>query len=445
MRPWLIKEELMMLPGQYDFTIGNLGTRKIRSSVGVSYYTPDDKRMLFNTYLKHFEDFRSKDGTPLSLEVAGPREFIFFEPSKTKAAIVTCGGLCPGLNDVIRAIVMALWYGYGVRRISGIRYGYRGFLPEFELEPMALNPDVVEDIHQHGGTILGSSRGYGERADPIVDTIQRMGVNVLFTIGGDGTQKGALGISRRIRDRGLKIAVVGVPKTIDNDLSFVERSFGFDTAVQVAVVAVAGAHNEARGAWNGISIVRLMGRQSGFIAAHTALSNNDVNYCLVPEVPFDLDGDKGLLLHLENRLRTRRHAVIVAAEGAGQEQIGQVGGVDASGNPILGDVGLFLKERISAFFKARRTEVNVRYIDPSYVIRSAPANANDSVYCMRLGTHAVHAAMAGRTEMIVSLLNGRFVHVPIRQAVARRNVISPEGSLWRDVLAATGQPAVMKN
>jgi 6-phosphofructokinase 1 len=281
--------------------------------------------------------------------------------------------------------------------------------------------------------------------DQIVDTIQQMGINVLFTIGGDGTQKGALLISQRIKNRGLGIAVVGVPKTIDNDLSFVERSFGFDTAVQTAVEAVAGAHNEARGALNGVGIVKLMGRQSGFIAAYTALANNDVNYCLIPEVPFDLDGDKGLLLHLENRLLHRRHAVIVVAEGAGQDLIGHDEGIDASGNRVLADVGIFLKERIAAYFKARKIEVNLRYIDPSYIIRSAAANANDSVYCTRLGTHAVHAAMAGRTEMIVSLLHDRFVHVPIRQTVARRNVVEPDGPLWRDVLAATGQPAVMKN
>lgn len=434
------------------FIIDCLGEAKIPSPVklsdragdGVADFVDDGRRLIHEIEVGPNQRTLQLRDDQL-LELAGPRSHLVFDPSQVHAAVVTCGGLCPGLNDVIRAIVMALWYGYGVRRISGIRYGYRGFLPEFNLQPMALNPDVVEDIHQHGGTILGSSRGYGDRVDRIVDTIRQMGVHVLFTIGGDGTQKGALGISQKIRDRGLKVAVVGVPKTIDNDLSFVERSFGFDTAVQVAVVAVAGAHNEARGALNGVSIVKLMGRQSGFIAAYTALSNNDVNYCLVPEVPFDLDGDKGLLLHLENRLRSRHHAVIVAAEGAGQDLIGHDDRVDASGNPILGDVGLFLKERISAFFRARKTEVNIRYIDPSYVIRSTPANANDSVYCMRLGTHAVHAAMAGRTEMIVSLLHDRFVHVPIRQTVAKRNVISPEGPLWRDVLAATGQPAAMKN
>jgi 6-phosphofructokinase 1 len=345
---------------------------------------------------------------------------------------------------VIRAIVMTLWYGYGVRRISGIRYGYRGFLPETGLAPMELSPDVVMDIHNEGGTILGSSRGYGDRIGQIVDTIEQMGINIIFPIGGDGTQKGALNICKEIGRRGLKVAVVGVPKTIDNDLSYVQRSFGFETAVQMAVEVVAGAHNEARGALNGIGIVKLMGRQSGFIAAYTALASNDVNFCLIPEVPFDMLGERGLLAHLERRLQARRHALIVVAEGAGQDLIGQDMGIDASGNKILADIGTFLRDSMAAYFKNIGMDVTIRYIDPSYVIRSAPANATDSIYCTRLGTHAVHAAMSGRTGMIVSMIHDRFVHVPIEQAISRRNTIDPEGPLWRDVLMATGQPAVMK-
>jgi len=434
------------------FVIDRLGEAKVPSPVvlsnragdGLADYADDSKRLIceIETDLGHLTYQLTEDQL---IEIAGPRPFLYFDPAKVHAAVVTCGGLCPGLNDVIRSIVMTLWYGYGVRRITGVRYGYRGFLPEFKLKCMELNPDVVSDIHTEGGTVLGSSRGYGDRAGQIVDSIGKMGINVLFTIGGDGTQKGALAISQDIKRRCLKIAVVGVPKTIDNDLSFVQRSFGFETAVEMAVSAVAGAHNEARGALNGVGIVRVMGRQSGFIAAYTALANNDVNYCLIPEVPFDLDGDKGLFRHLEDRLLNRRHAVILVAEGAGQDLIAQDSGIDASGNKILADVGVFLRDAIAAYFKQRKIEVNVRYIDPSYLIRSTPANANDSVYCTRLGTHAVHAAMSGRTEMIVSLLHDRFVHVPIQQTIARRNVVEPDGPLWRDVLAVTGQPAVMKN
>jgi len=433
------------------FLIERLGEPQIPSPItldrrlvdGIPNYVDEDQRLIYDveTDLAH----RTKEFAPEELlELAGPRSLIYFDPAKVHAAIVTCGGLCPGLNDVIRAIVMALWYGYGVRRISGIRYGYRGFLPDLGLPPMELNPDVVMDIHKEGGTILGSSRGYGHRVRDIVDTIEKMGINILFTIGGDGTQKGALGICQELARRGLKVAVVGVPKTIDNDLSYVQRSFGFETAVQMAVEVVAGAHNEARGAFNGIGIVKLMGRQSGFIAAYTALANNDVNYCLIPEVSFDLLGERGLLHHLELRLKARRHAVIVVAEGAGQDLIGQDAGVDASGNKILADVGIFLRDSMATYFKNIGMDVTIRYIDPSYVIRSAPANASDSIYCTRLGTHAVHAAMSGRTCMILSMLNDRFVHVPICQATSRRNLIDPEGPLWRDVLMATGQPAVMK-
>lgn len=379
------------------------------------------------------------------LELAGPREQIYFDPTKCHAAIVTCGGLCPGLNDVIRSIVMCLWYRYGVRRISGIRYGYRGFLSECGIPSMELTPDIVSEIHTKGGTILGSSRGYGNRPGDIVDSMQRMGINILFGIGGDGTQKGMLGIAEEIKKRGLKIAVVGIPKTIDNDLSFIQKSFGFETAVSKAVDAVSTAHVEAFCAVNGIGIVKVMGRQSGYIAAHTALAINDVNYVLVPEVPFDLEGSNGLLEHLEKRIQYRHHAVILIAEGAGQDLIPDTGKIDASGNKVLSDVGVFLKDKISQHFKSKNIEVNIRYIDPSYIIRGTPANSNDAIYCQRLGTNAVHAAMAGKTSLLISLVHNHLVHLPIQMAVSRKNAIDPEGHLWRDVIDATGQPLMMKN
>ena len=379
------------------------------------------------------------------LELAGPRERIAFDPAEVHAAIVTCGGLCPGLNDVIRALVMCLRYHYGVTRISGVRYGYRGFLPESGLDPIELTPHFVEDIHRKGGSVLGSSRGYGDRTSDLADALVHQGINMVFAIGGDGTQKGALDLSDEVKKRGLKTVVVGIPKTIDNDLSFVQRSFGFETSVSMAVQAVQGAHVEARGAINGIGIVKVMGRQSGFIAAHTALAMNDVNFVLIPEVPFDLEGDNGLLRHLEKRLLRRHHAVILVAEGAGQDLLQDEKGTDRSGNKKLADVGLYLKQEVGHYFKQRNTEVNIKYIDPSYIIRSAPANANDSVYCARLGGNAVHAAMSGRTGLIISLLHDRFVHVPIRLAVTTRNCVDPEGRLWRDVVEATGQVQLMKN
>ena len=443
------KETLVM--EKLDFTIPVLGKATVQSTIHLSKerddylsnYVQDDQYILYNieTSVGSHSNFAQKE----LLEKAGPREKIYFDPAKVRAAIITCGGLCPGLNNVIRAIVMCLWYRYNVKLISGIRYGYRGFLSQFRLPVMELTPEIVSKIHHRGGTILGSSRGFGENANEIVDTLERMNINILFTIGGDGTQRGALNISREISRRGLKIAVVGIPKTIDNDLSFVQKSFGFETAVSKAMDAVASAHIEAEDAFNGIGIVKVMGRQSGFIAAHTALAVNDVNFVLIPEVPFDLYGENGLLIHLQNRIENRHHAVILVAEGAGQDLLENSDSADASGNKKLADIGLFLKEKISAFFKEKAIEINLKYIDPSYIIRSTPANPNDSIYCARLGTNAVHAAIAGKTELLVSFVHDNFVHVPIRMAVSRRNRVNPDDGLWRDVIAVTGQPWLMKN
>ena len=378
------------------------------------------------------------------IEKAGPRENIYFDPSKVRAGIVTCGGLCPGLNDVIRALVMTLWYRYGTKHISGIMYGYRGFLSKFNLPVMELNPEIVSKIHSLGGTILGASRGYGDCVEEIVDTIEQMNINMLFIIGGDGTQKGALEIAEEAKKRSLKISIVGIPKTIDNDLSFVDKSFGFETAVSRAVDAVSCAHVEAHDGVNGIGIVKVMGRESGFIAANTALAINDVNYVLIPEVRFELEGENGLFANLERRLKRLNHAVILVAEGAGQEYMKDSKAIDESGNAKLNDIGVFLKERIGEYFKMRKIDINLKYIDPSYMIRSAPANSNDSVYCTKLGAYAVHAAMAGKTGMIVSFINSHFVHVPIRLTVSGRKRVDPHQELWRDVIEATGQPLLIQ-
>jgi 6-phosphofructokinase 1 len=340
---------------------------------------------------------------------------------------------------------MCLWYRYGVRAIFGVRFGYRGLIQQFNLPLVELSPKDVDDIHRKGGTMLGSSRGHGSRVDDIVDTLECLKINMLFVIGGDGTQKGAMAISSQARKRGLDIAVVGVPKTIDNDISFVQQSFGFETAVAKAVDAVAAAHVEAHDAPNGVGIVKVMGRESGYIAANTALAINDVNFVLIPEVPFDIDGENGLLAHLEKRLKRRNHAVILVAEGAGQDLLATETATDASGNKKLGDIGLFLKDKIKFHFESAGTEINLKYIDPSYIIRSAPANPHDSIYCARLGTNAVHAAMAGRTAVLLGLVHNRMVHIPIHLAVATRNKIDPDSALWRNVVEATGQPLLMKN
>ncbi len=438
---------------RYDFTISTLGEAKILSPIemsrenndGLADYVSEDKRVLYS-----IEAFVNDSGEeePLyhdTVEVAGPREKIYFNPPHVHAAIVTCGGICPGLNNVIRAVVRCFWYRYGVRRISGIKFGYQGLLENSPHPIISLNPDIVDDIQEKGGTILGSSRGGGERVGEIVDSLERLNINILITIGGDGTLRGAWDIGEEIKRRGLKIAVVGVPKTIDNDLSFIQSSFGFDTAVTQAVPAVIGAHTEAKASINGIGLVKVMGRESGFIAASTALAMSDVNFCLIPESPFDLEGENGFLAHLKRRILARGHAVILVAEGAGQNLVVPTGEEDASGNVRFSDIGIFLKDKIEEFFKKEKIEIGLKYIDPSYIIRSANANPNDSIYCSRLGAHAVHAAMAGKTQALISLINNKFVHIPIKVAVSERKHVNVEGSLWRDVLENTRQPVSMKN
>jgi 6-phosphofructokinase 1 len=373
-------------------------------------------------------------GRPRVFEAAGPRAGLFLEPGDVRAAIVTCGGLCPGLNDVIRAVTMVLWHRYGVREILGMRYGYEGLTAQGH-RPLRLNPDVVEDIHQHGGTILGTSRGHQDPA-AMAGHLAKDGINMLFTVGGDGTQRGALALARELDRRGQRTAVVGIPKTIDNDILYTERTFGFETAVAMSQVPIDGAHMEAKAVTNGVGLVKLMGRESGFVAAYAALASSNVNVVLVPETPLRIDR---LMDALEQRLRRKAHAVIVVAEGVGQDLVA-AGGFDASGNRKLGDIGPFLKTAITEHFAAAGVPVAVKYIDPSYTIRSARANADDSVFCFQLAENAVHAAMSGRTRMVVAQWNGRFVHVPMEAAVSARKRIDPRGSLWTSVLDNTGQP-----
>ncbi|MBR5669061.1 MAG: ATP-dependent 6-phosphofructokinase [Spirochaetales bacterium] len=437
----------------HDFTIDTLGEAKIPTPVkmsdvngdGFADYVSDDDRILYSIDTIKDENGKWIPKNSDTVELAGPRKLIYFNPAHVHAAICTCGGICPGLNNVIRAIVRCLWYRYGVRRITGIKFGYQGLLPTSMEAPIILNPDVVDEIQEKGGTILGSARGGGKQVGDIVDTLERMNVNIFFTIGGDGTLKGAQAIADEITRRGLKISVVGVPKTIDNDLAYIQTSFGFDTAVSMAVGVVRCAHVEAKNAINGIGLVKVMGRESGFIAAHTSLAQSDVNFCLIPESPFDLYGENGLLKKLENRIHDRGHAVILVAEGAGQELLPKTGQTDASGNVRYNDIGLFLKAEIEKYFKEQNTVVNVKYIDPSYIIRSAPADSFDSIYCARLGANAVHAAMAGKTGVLTSMLNDRFINLPIRLAVSSRSKVNPESALWRDVLENTRQPVSMKN
>lgn len=426
-----------------DFSVSRIGEPTLDSPLKNNIFVGDSERIAYcSDPTENSRIAKSAKKVP-SFVAAGPRKKIFFDANWARAAIVTCGGLCPGLNDVIKALVNTLWYNYGVDGIFGIRYGYSGLNPEYNLSPMELTPEVVDEIHVDGGSILGSSRG-NQSVEQMARTLDRLHINMLFAIGGDGTQRGAHDLALECKKRGLPCSVVGIPKTIDNDLNFMDKTFGFETAVQAAVPIISCAHVEANGAYNGIGLVRLMGRDSGFIAANAALANSVVNFCLIPEVPFQLNGRNGLLKALEKRLAKKHHAVIVVAEGAGQELIGGTKARDASGNILHNDIGAFLKDAIKAHFKSIGTEVTIKYFDPSYEIRSVPACGSDSIFCLHLAQHAVHAAMAGMTDVVVGYWNGYFTYVPIPLATSARRKIDPKGQLWQSVLMTTRQTDYLK-
>jgi 6-phosphofructokinase 1 len=450
-----------------ELTVATLGARRFHSPLalpegdaeGEGGFLPDSMRVRYDVV---FDRERQAGGggeggaaaEPLAFEKAGPRAEIYFDPPRTRAAIVTCGGLCPGTNNVIRSLFNELYYRYGVKEVLGVRYGFQGLSRDAPVAPVELTPELVSEIHALGGTVLGSSR---ESHPPshMVDFIDRgLGADVLFCVGGDGSQRGAHAIAEEVGRRGLKIAVVGVPKTIDNDIPFVWRSFGFYTALEKAREVIQGAHVEASGVPNGIGLVQLMGRDAGFIAAGATLASQEVNFTLIPEVPFELDGDDGLLAALERRLAERGHAVVVVAEGAGQhlfataaaaggtaEAAGGAGAGPAAVAGRAGDIGLLLRERIARHFRQRGIAAHLKYFDPSYLIRSVPANTGDSLLCDSLARHAVHAGMAGKTDLLIGFWHNDFIHVPIPAVICRKKMLSPTGGVWIAVLSATGQPA----
>jgi 6-phosphofructokinase 1 len=405
-------------------------------------FIEDNEKVLLSPLLK---DLPTDGGTPLCFEIAGPRRHLFFDPVHTRAAIVTCGGLCPGLNDVIRSLVLILHYGYGVTEVFGIRYGFKGMVDGLGEDPFLLRPDEIEPISNEGGTYLGTSRG---NQDPVLmtDFLSRRSIHILFCIGGDGTQKGALAIAAEAERRGYPLSVIGLPKTIDNDIDLVEKTFGFDTAVAVAAQVLHGAHVEAHAEHNGVVIVKLMGRESGFLATHAAIASGDVNFLLIPEVPFNLEGENGFLAAVRKRLESRHHALVVVAEGVAENLLASPDvkvPLDASGNRILEDVGIYLKDRVSRCFKEQGFDGRVRYIDPSYLVRSFRANSTDSIFCQNLAQNAVHAAMSGRTRMLVATRNNVYCHIPLDAIVRGRKFVDPNGDLWRSAMETTGQPEMV--
>ncbi len=396
-------------------------------------------RFVNDDWLVPVQIIRGMSATPQvgEFELAGPRPKLFFDPKQTRAGIVTCGGLCPGLNNVIRSLFNELHHAYGVQEVLGFRGGYQGLDPARGQTPIRLTAELVDNIHRQGGTVLGTSRGNVDTA-AAVENLARLGVNILFTVGGDGTQRGGNDLFQAARQLGHALAVVGIPKTVDNDVAFVSRTFGYLTAVEEAAAVLDRAHVEARSVQNGIALVKVMGRHAGFIAVGATVASQEVNFCLIPEVRFSLDG---FLAALKRRIAKRSHAVIVVAEGVGQEWLNNGDAArDASGNVKLGDIGSFLRGQIESYFKAEKMPIVMRYFDPSYHVRSGPANSEDAILCDLFARNAVHAAMSGKTGLVIGFLHDEFIHVPIELLASRKKSIDPAGPIWRGTLAATGQP-----
>jgi 6-phosphofructokinase 1 len=425
-----------MTPTQPNFSTDSLGECTIASPLRATHFMDTSQRLLFRADIDELRAQVRSGIDPPAFELAGPRERIYFDPGSLRCGIVTCGGLCPGLNDVIRSIVFCLHEKYGVAEIYGFRFGYQGLVKDTALKPIELTTRRVSQIHEVGGTVLGSSRG-AQPVDEMVDTLERLGIQLLFTIGGDGTLRGAHSIVEEIRRRQLEIAVVSLPKTIDNDISYIDMSFGFDTAVEAARQATRAAFVEASCHRSGIGLVKLMGRDSGFIASFATLADTQVGLCLIPEVEFSLDG---VVRAARQRIERDDYVVIVVAEGAGQDLLAQAAEFDASGNRRHADIGVYLKGMIPKRSDAQGFPVSLKYIDPSYMIRSLPANARDANFCLRLGHAAVHAGMAGKTDTVIGSWRRRLTHVPIPIAVSSRKKIDTNGYLWQTVLSVTGQP-----
>jgi len=361
---------------------------------------------------------------------------IWWEPKKVKAALITAGGLCPGLNSIIQGVTNCLWRDYGVRQIVGITAGYNGLSDPAKHPSMLLTPELVEDIHMRGGSILKAGRG-GFNAAKICETLRAGGYTHLFVIGGDGTQYAGHLLYVEARKQKLPISVVGVPKSIDNDVLFVDRTFGFDSAVEAAAGVIRNGWVEATSCPNAVGIVKLMGRDAGFVAAHAALASNLVDLVLVPEVEVEMED---VLQFVDATLAHKGHMVVVVAEGAGQAHVA-TGQKDASGHTVYGDVGVYLRDTLNKHLKPKGGRTF--YIDPSYIIRSVPPTPNDHIYCARLANNAVHTAMRGYTGVCVGAIHNIIVILKSKLIASGKKQLKIKSSTWQSCVQVCSMPEVL--
>jgi 6-phosphofructokinase 1 len=340
-----------------------------------------------------------------------------------RIGVLTGGGDCPGLNAVIRAVVRKAIDGYG-DEVVGFRDGWRGPLEDLH-EPLTI--ESTRGILPRGGTILGSSRTnvYKRPDGPAIvrEALSRHSLDGLIAIGGEDT----LGAANRLHADGVN--VIGVPKTIDNDLGATDQTFGFDTALHVASEAIDRLHTTAE-SHNRILVVEVMGRNAGWIALHAGVAGG-ADVILIPEIPFDIE-------EVCQRI-TRRHArgryfsIVVAAEGAtpaaGSAMTVTAGDTDEFGHPRLGGIGQQLEREIEA-----RTGFETRTTVLGHIQRGGTPTAFDRVLATRLGLAAIDAAHDGRWGTMTALHATRIELVPLAQAVAEVRTVPVEEYGRYDVL-----------
>jgi phosphofructokinase-like protein len=330
-----------------------------------------------------------------------------------RIGVLTGGGDCPGLNAVIRGAVRKGTETYG-HTFLGFRDGWKGPL---EGLTMPLDVSVTRGILPRGGTILGSSRtnplGVDGGIDRIRDNLASLHVDAMIAIGGEDT----LGVATALAAAGLPI--VGVPKTIDNDLSATDYTFGFDTAVQIAVDAIDRLHTTAE-SHHRVLIVEVMGRHAGWIALHSGIAGG-ANVILIPERPFDI---AQVCAYIEHRFASHYSPIVVVAEGALPAEgtmAMQDQGVDAFGHVRLGGIGALLEREIEA-----RTGKEARATVLGHVQRGGTPTAYDRVLATRFGLHAIDAVHDGDSGVMVALRGTTIVRVPLAEATRELKTVSPE-------------------